>query len=139
MLYSKFSLNVFDEIRFLLESYKYKSTESKNNLLNDDNYIITHVSNFRKVKRIQDVIKIFDKISKELDAKLLMIGDGPERSKAERLCKKLGIKGKVIFFGNSNEPNEILLQRYADITTCANQNKRQRFLERNSIMVVVNT
>ena len=87
---------------------KYKPQDGKNNLLNDDNYIITHVSNFRKVKRIQDVIKIFDKISNELDAKLLMIGDGPERSKAEKLCKKLGIKGKVIFFGKSNETNEIL-------------------------------
>jgi N-acetyl-alpha-D-glucosaminyl L-malate synthase BshA len=75
--------------------------------------IITHISNFRKVKRIPDVIKIFNKIQKEIPAKLMMVGDGPEKEKAEDLCLKLGIQDKVIFFGNSNEIDKIL--SYTDL------------------------
>jgi N-acetyl-alpha-D-glucosaminyl L-malate synthase BshA len=71
--------------------------------------IITHISNFRKVKRIPDIIKIFYNIQKEMPAKLMMVGDGPEKEKAENLCQKLGIQDKVIFFGNSNEIDKILL------------------------------
>jgi len=71
--------------------------------------IITHISNFRKVKRIPDIIKIFYNIQKEMPAKLMMVGDGPEKEKAENLCQKLGIHDKVIFFGNSNEIDKILL------------------------------
>ncbi|MFM9987644.1 N-acetyl-alpha-D-glucosaminyl L-malate synthase BshA [Flavobacterium sp.] len=70
--------------------------------------IITHISNFRKVKNIPDVIKIFYKIQQKIPAKLMMVGDGPEKAKAEKLCEKLGITDKVIFFGNSNEINQIL-------------------------------
>ncbi|MCL6461024.1 MAG: N-acetyl-alpha-D-glucosaminyl L-malate synthase BshA [Flavobacterium micromati] len=70
--------------------------------------IITHISNFRKVKRIPDVIKIFYNIQKQIPAKLMMVGDGPEKEKAEYLCQELGIENKVIFFGNSNEIDKIL-------------------------------
>ena len=70
--------------------------------------IITHISNFRKVKRIPDIIKIFYNIQKEIPAKLMMVGDGPEKEKAEILCQELGILEKVIFFGNSNEIDKIL-------------------------------
>ncbi|KFF17554.1 N-acetyl-alpha-D-glucosaminyl L-malate synthase BshA [Flavobacterium hydatis] len=70
--------------------------------------IITHISNFRKVKRIPDIIKIFYNIQKEIPAKLMMVGDGPEKEKAENLCQELGIYDKVIFFGNSNEIDKIL-------------------------------
>ena len=70
--------------------------------------IITHISNFRKVKRIPDIIKIFYNIQKEIPAKLMMVGDGPEKEKAEILCQELGIHDKVIFFGNSNEIDKIL-------------------------------
>jgi len=70
--------------------------------------IITHISNFRKVKRIPDIIKIFYHIQKEIPAKLMMVGDGPEKEKAEALCMELGIYDKVIFFGNSNEIDKIL-------------------------------
>ena len=75
--------------------------------------IITHISNFRKVKRIPDVIKIFYKIQDKIPAKLMMVGDGPEKAKAEQLCKELGIQDKVIFFGNSNEIDQIL--SYSDL------------------------
>ena len=75
--------------------------------------IITHISNFRKVKRIPDVIEVFYKIQKKLDVKLMMVGDGPEKEEAEILCEKLGISHKVIFFGNSNEVDRIL--SYTDL------------------------
>ncbi len=75
--------------------------------------IVTHISNFRKVKRIPDVIDIFYKIQQKLDVKLMMVGDGPEKEKAEQLCEKLGITSKVIFFGNSNEVDRIL--SYTDL------------------------
>ena len=77
-------------------------------IANPDERIITHISNFRKVKRIDDVIDIFYKIQQTIPAKLLMVGDGPEREKAEKLCEKLQISEKVIFFGNSNEIDKIL-------------------------------
>lgn len=77
-------------------------------LAGDGQRIITHISNFREVKRIPDVVKIFNKIQKEIPAKLLMVGDGPEREPAEKLAEQLGISDKVVFFGNSNEINEIL-------------------------------
>jgi N-acetyl-alpha-D-glucosaminyl L-malate synthase BshA len=70
--------------------------------------IVTHISNFRKVKRIPDVIKIFYKIQQQIPVKLMMVGDGPEKEKAECLCQELGILDKVIFFGNSNEIDRIL-------------------------------
>ncbi|MEW7278102.1 N-acetyl-alpha-D-glucosaminyl L-malate synthase BshA [Aquimarina sp. 2201CG1-2-11] len=70
--------------------------------------IVTHISNFRAVKRITDVVDIFYTIQKEIPAKLLMVGEGPEREPAEQKCKELGIKDKVIFLGNSNEIDKVL-------------------------------
>ncbi|RXR31272.1 N-acetyl-alpha-D-glucosaminyl L-malate synthase BshA [Flavobacterium piscinae] len=81
----------------------YRSLMAKN-----DERIITHISNFRKVKRIPDVIKIFYKIQQQIPAKLMMVGEGPEKENAELLCEELGISNKVIFFGNSNEIDKIL-------------------------------
>ena len=75
--------------------------------------IVTHISNFRKVKRIPDIIKIFYKIQEKIPAKLMMVGDGTEKVKAEQLCKELGIEEKVIFFGNSSEIDQIL--SYSDL------------------------
>jgi N-acetyl-alpha-D-glucosaminyl L-malate synthase BshA len=79
-------------------------------LAKENERIITHISNFREVKRIPDIIKIFYAIQKEIPAKLMMVGDGPEKEKAEYLCQELGILDKVIFFGNSNEIDKILCQ-----------------------------
>lgn len=91
-----------------------KSISCRRSLIaNENEFIITHVSNFRPVKRIPDVIKIFNLIQKEVPAKLMMVGDGPEREAAEKLCNELGINEKVIFFGNSNEIDRIL--SYTDL------------------------
>jgi L-malate glycosyltransferase len=73
-----------------------------------DERVIAHISNFRSVKRIPDVIHIFHAIQKEIPSKLMMIGEGPEREKAEQLCVELNIENKVVFLGNSNEVNKIL-------------------------------
>jgi len=77
-------------------------------MASDEERIITHISNFREVKRIPDVIKIFYEVQKVLPAKLMMVGEGPEQKPAERLARKLGISDKVIFLGNSNEIDKIL-------------------------------
>jgi L-malate glycosyltransferase len=77
-------------------------------MANEDEKIITHISNFRPVKRIEDIINIFYNIQKEIPAKLMMVGDGPEKEPAEQLCKELGIDDKVVFFGKSHEIDQIL-------------------------------
>jgi len=79
----------------------------------DDQKIITHISNFRKVKRIHDVIQAFYGIQKEIDAILVMVGDGPERLDAIQVCEELGIAHKVKFLGKSNQVYEILC--YSDL------------------------
>ncbi len=89
--------------------YKTSFTDCQRSLMaSDDEKIITHISNFRKVKHIPDVIHVFDKIQKEIPAKLVMVGEGPEKENAEFLCEQLGISEKVIFLGNSNEIDRIL-------------------------------
>jgi N-acetyl-alpha-D-glucosaminyl L-malate synthase BshA len=70
--------------------------------------LIAHTSNFRKVKRIGDVVKVFYNIHKEIPAKLLMIGDGPERSHAEADCRELGIAEDVRFLGKLEAVEEVL-------------------------------
>jgi N-acetyl-alpha-D-glucosaminyl L-malate synthase BshA len=86
-----------------------KFTDCQRDLMaNEDERIITHISNFRKVKRIQDVVEVFHRIQLEIPAKLLMVGDGPEREGAEQLVKELGLQDSVKFLGNSNEIDKIL-------------------------------
>ena len=78
-----------------------------------DERILTHVSNFRPVKRVEDVIKVFYEVHKEIPSKLLLIGEGPERAKAENLVNKLKISNDVLFLGNSSEVTKILC--YSDV------------------------
>ena len=77
-------------------------------MAHDDEKIITHISNFRKVKRIEDVIIIFYKIQKKIKSRLMMVGEGPEREKAEKLVRELKLKDRVLFLGQSNEVDKIL-------------------------------
>lgn len=92
-----------------LSKYKARTAECNRNVLaNGNEKIITHVSNFRKVKRIDDVVKIFFKIQEKLDSKLIMVGQGPEREMAENMAYDLGIEEKVLFLGQSHEIDKIL-------------------------------
>jgi N-acetyl-alpha-D-glucosaminyl L-malate synthase BshA len=70
--------------------------------------IITHASNFRKVKRIKDVIDIFHLILQKIPAKLLMVGDGPDRPEAEEHCRILNLCDEIRFLGKQHEMEEIL-------------------------------
>ncbi len=72
-----------------------------------DEKIVVHASNFRTIKRVPDVIKIFSEIRKQLPAKLLMIGDGPERPKAEDLVRELNVQDDVRFLGKQEQMEEI--------------------------------
>ena len=73
-----------------------------------DEAVLVHLSNFRPVKRIHDVIEIFARVAGEMPARLLMIGDGPERSSAEWLAKSLKISNRVSFLGKHEHVNELL-------------------------------
>ncbi len=70
--------------------------------------ILVHISNFRKLKRVDDVIKIFAKVLKEIPAKLLLVGDGPERTRLEDYCRLLQISDDVRFLGSQDAVEEIL-------------------------------
>ena len=70
--------------------------------------ILVHTSNFRKVKRVEDAVHIFHKVSRKIPSKLLMIGDGPERQHAEQLCRDLGIELEVRFLGKQDAIEELL-------------------------------
>ncbi len=70
--------------------------------------ILAHVSNFRKVKRVEDVIRVFEKVHAAVPSKLLMIGDGPERQNAEELCRCLGVCNDIRFLGKQEQMDEIL-------------------------------
>ncbi|OWP82614.1 N-acetyl-alpha-D-glucosaminyl L-malate synthase BshA [Flavobacterium davisii] len=110
---------VTKEIKVVPNFIEIADTESHNRICKrsvmaePEEKIITHISNFRKVKKIPDVVKVFYKIQEKIPAKLMMVGDGPEREKAEWLCRELGIEEKVIFFGNSHEISQILC--YSDL------------------------
>jgi len=70
--------------------------------------VLVHLSNFRPVKRVRDVIEIFHRVRREIPAKLLMIGDGPDRTSAEWLAREKGLAGDVIFLGKQNQVQKLL-------------------------------
>lgn len=92
-----------------LEKFKkQKKDHFKKAICPNGEMLIVHTSNFRKVKRIPDVIHVFANIRKEIPAKLLMIGDGPERGNAEKMCRELGIYEDVRFLGKLDAVEEVL-------------------------------
>ena len=99
------NFKIKDEIKVIpnfidMSLYKQECNQLlRNKFAKKEEAILVHISNFRKVKRVQDVVKIFEKVNKQVPSKLLMIGDGPERLKAEQLCRKLGIAKNVRFLG----------------------------------------
>jgi N-acetyl-alpha-D-glucosaminyl L-malate synthase BshA len=90
--------------KFAIETPKHKKFYAPNG-----EKIIMHISNFRKVKRVEDVMHIFDKIRKKIPAKLLLIGDGPERTNIEKLCRELGACDDIKMLGKVVSPEEHLL------------------------------
>ena len=74
----------------------------------DGEKILVHASNFRKVKRVDDVVKIFAEVRKVMPAKLLMVGDGPERPATEELARELGVIDDIRFVGKQEQMEEIL-------------------------------
>lgn len=74
----------------------------------DNEHIITHVSNFRKVKRVEDVVKVFAKVRQSMPTKLLLVGDGPERNHIESLCRELGLWSDVRFLGKLKTVEKVL-------------------------------
>ena len=70
--------------------------------------ILMHISNFRPVKRVDDVVKIFSKVKEEVNVKLLMVGDGPERRKVEDLCRSLGTCSDITFLGRQDAIEDLL-------------------------------
>ena len=92
-----------------IDKYAKKHNLCQGNMLaQDDEKIIVHVSNFRPLKRIIDVLKIFEKINQKINSKLIMVGDGPDKKKAKEFLRKNNLKNKVIFLGKTNEVDEIL-------------------------------
>jgi N-acetyl-alpha-D-glucosaminyl L-malate synthase BshA len=96
--------NFIDLVRF----NKLKKEHFKKAICPNGEKLIIHTSNFRRVKRIPDVINVFNKIRQTVPSKLLMIGDGPERSNAEHLCHELGINEDVRFLGKLEAVEEVL-------------------------------
>lgn len=87
---------------------KQKKDHFKKAICPYDEKLVVHTSNFRKVKRVEDVIRIFIGIRKAMPAKLLMVGDGPERSKAEALCRETCAFDDVRFLGKLDAIEEVL-------------------------------
>ncbi|MGA3160061.1 MAG: N-acetyl-alpha-D-glucosaminyl L-malate synthase BshA [Terracidiphilus sp.] len=82
--------------------------EARRRLAAPDEAILMHLSNFRPVKRVVDVVKVFARVARELPAQLVLVGDGPERSAAEWLAHDLQINEKVHFIGKQERVNELL-------------------------------
>lgn len=85
-----------------------QNLDKRRHYAQDDERILCHISNFRSVKRVEDVVRIFHQVQKEIPAKLILGGDGPERPIVERMGRELGIWNKIIFTGKVRETGPIL-------------------------------
>lgn len=74
----------------------------------DHERILVHISNFREVKRVVDVVRVFAQVREKMPAKLLMVGDGPERSRVEQLCRDMATCGDTVMLGKLKNPTEVL-------------------------------
>lgn len=106
--------NITREIEVIynfIDFQRFKKTDKehfKKAIAPEGERILVHVSNFRKVKRVEDVLHIFYRVKQQLPAKLLLIGDGPERSKLESLCRELHLCDDVRFLGKQGAVEELL-------------------------------
>jgi len=88
--------------------YRNPEDDARKHFASSDEKILVHTSNFRPVKRVPDVIRIFDEVLKKVPSRLVIIGDGPERSQCELLSRELGIHEHVRFLGKQTEVIHIL-------------------------------
>jgi|TARA_B100001059_G_scaffold7881_1_gene6558 N-acetyl-alpha-D-glucosaminyl L-malate synthase BshA len=91
-----------------LKGYDRKTKDKRQYFAKDNETIFCHVSNFRPVKRVLDVIKVFKKVQDQRNSILIMVGDGPDRNIAEKLSRDLGIWDKVIFRGKTYDVQSML-------------------------------
>ena len=91
-----------------LKGYDREPKDNRKYFANDNETIFCHVSNFRPVKRVLDVIKVFKKVQDQRNSVLIMVGDGPDRNIAEKLSRDLGIWDKVIFRGKTYDVQSML-------------------------------
>ena len=92
-----------------VEKFKFKTVPcEKGQIAPEDQLVITHISNFRPLKRVIDVLKTFKIVNEQLNVKLLMVGDGPEKERAMRHCRSHNMEDAVLFLGKSNQIDEIL-------------------------------
>ena len=108
------SFSIEKEIQVIpnfVDTHRFHQTDKehfKKMLAPNGERILAHVSNFRKVKRVEDVIHVFKKVHEKIPSKLLMIGDGPERQHAEEMCRHSDICDDVRFLGKQEQMDEIL-------------------------------
>ncbi len=108
------SFSIHKEVKVIpnfVDTHRFRHTDKshfKKMIAPHGERILAHVSNFRKVKRIDDVIRIFQRVNAQMPSKLLMIGDGPERQQAEELGRKLGIYSDIRFLGKQEMMDELL-------------------------------
>lgn len=110
--YKYFSVNKdIKVIPNFINTEKYKRDEnacSRQVFAKSEEFILMHTSNFRKVKRIDDVVEIFVNVNKQKPSKLILAGDGPERSNIEHLCSKHNVSDRVFFLGKQDNIEKIL-------------------------------
>jgi L-malate glycosyltransferase len=80
----------------------------RNEYASDNEKVLVHISNFRPVKRVNDVVEIFAGVRGVIPSKLIMVGDGPDRTKCEQYCREHGLCNDVIFLGNVKNPMDVL-------------------------------
>jgi len=109
---SQFTVNTpIDVIPNFIDFNRFSRTDKdhfKTAIAPENEKILIHTSNFRKVKRVQDVIEVFDQVQQKIPAKLLLIGDGPERESLEQLCREKGICSDIRFLGKQDAVEELL-------------------------------
>jgi N-acetyl-alpha-D-glucosaminyl L-malate synthase BshA len=103
----------------------------------NDEKILTHISNFRPVKRIEDVVRIFEQVHREIPSKLLLVGDGPERGNVENLARQMGVIQDVIFLGKTKAIERILCMSDLFILTSESESFGLSALEAMASMVPV--
>jgi glycosyltransferase involved in cell wall biosynthesis len=109
-----FAINQSDDIQVIpnfiaLEEYNIQNQKCQKKMYapNGERLMI-HVSNFRKVKRVEDVLRVFDKVRKVVPSKLILVGDGPEKANIERLCRELDTCNDIRSLGKIVNPEQIL-------------------------------